>query len=33
MEERTEPWPTPILALKKGKTKLFYTYCICLLIK
>jgi len=33
MEGRAGSCLTPILALKNSKTKLFYTYCICLLIK
>jgi len=33
IEERASPCLTSTLALKSGKTKLFYTYYICLLIK
>ena len=33
MGERAESYSTSILALKKEEKKLFYTYCICLLVK
>jgi len=33
MGERVESCSTSILALKKEETKLFYMYCVCLLIK
>jgi len=31
--ERAEPCITSTSVLKKGETKLFYMYCICLLTK
>jgi len=33
IEEKTESCSIFILVLKKDKTKLFHTYCVCLLIK